>query len=181
METIHVRIKGLSPILMHAYPMVPIEAQEKLPPEQQAEIAAYRDPETKNLYIPGVALQRALISGATFSKGKGRGSLQKIAAACVFVSPERVPILQGGKPVKEYVIDARPVVVPATKGRVIRYRPRFDEWEAEFGIDYDPTLLTEAQLRRIVDDTGSRVGILDFRPEKKGPFGRFMVTGWNAA
>jgi len=30
-----------------------------------------------------------------------------------------------------------------------------------------------------VDDTGQRVGLLDFRPEKKGPFGRFVVTRWD--
>ncbi len=39
-------------------------------------------------------------------------------------------------------------------------------------------LLTESQVRTIVEDTGSRIGILDFRPEKKGSFGRFMITSW---
>jgi hypothetical protein len=29
-----------------------------------------------------------------------------------------------------------------------------------------------------VDDAGQRVGALDFRPEKKGAFGRFVVTHW---
>jgi len=33
-------------------------------------------------------------------------------------------------------------------------------------------------LRHIVDDAGSRVGLLDFRPERKGPFGRFIVIEW---
>ena len=78
----------------------------------------------------------------------------------------------------EYSIDARPVVVPATKGRIIRYRPRFDAWKLAFELFYDPQLLSKAELRQIVDDSGSRVGLLDFRPEKKGPFGRFSVTSW---
>lgn len=174
METITVEIKGLSPLLMHAFPMVPIEAIEKKTPEQQAELAAYRDPNTKGLYVPAVALQRCLINGATYSKGKGRGSLQKNAAACLLIGPtERLAL-----GVDTYVIDARPIVVPATKGRVMRYRPRLDAWGLTFTIDFDENLLTESQVRRIVDDSGSRVGLLDFRPERKGPFGRFIVTRW---
>lgn len=172
-KSVAVTIDGISPLLMHAYPLVPVEALEKRPAEEQAELAAYRDPDTGELYLPGIAVQRALVSGAAYSKGKGRASLQKVAAACIFVHPERI-----GLGTKRYEIDARPVVVPATRGRVIRYRPRLDKWRASFEISYDPTLLTEVQLRRIVDDTGSRVGLLDFRPERKGPFGRFHVVEW---
>lgn len=171
---IEVEIKGLSALLMHAFPMVPIEALEKKPIAEQAEYSAYRDPDTKGLYIPGIAIQRALVNGATFSKGKGRASLQKPVAACVMVTPERVSL---GK--EEYTIDTRPVVIPSTKGRVLRHRPRLDEWSVTFTLEYDDVLLTEIQMRRIVDDTGSRVGLLDFRPEKKGPFGRFSVVRWD--
>jgi hypothetical protein len=168
-----VTIKGISPLLMHAFPLQPMEALEKRPPEEQAEYAAYRDPDTGELYIPGINIQRSLVSAAAFSKGKGRASLQKTVAAVVFVSPERVPL-----GTKTYEIDARAVVVPATRGRVIRYRPRLDQWQCTFEITYDPTMLTEQQLRKVVDDAGSKVGLLDFRPEKKGPFGRFIVTEW---
>lgn len=170
---IQVSIRGISPLLMHAFPLRPIEALEKKPPEEQAELAAYRDPDTGELYIPAINIQRCLVSAAAYSKGRGRSTLQKPVAACVFVDPERV--LLG---TKEYSIDARAVVVPATRGRVVRYRPRLDNWECSFSLTYDPTLLTEAQLRKVVDDAGNWVGLLDFRPEKKGPFGRFMVVEW---
>lgn len=172
-KIIECSIKGKSPLIMHAYPLVPIEALEKKPIEEQAELAAYRDPEGR-LYIPAINLQRAFVSGATYSKGRGRASLQKPVAACVMVSPERL-ILDS----TEYEIDARPVVIPATKGRVMRFRPRFEQWSVSFEVEYDDTLITEDQLRRVIDDTGDRVGLLDFRPEKKGPFGRFFVTRWN--
>lgn len=173
MKTVEVTVKGMSALLMHQYPMQPIEAIEKKSPEEQAEIACYRDPETKMLYIPGTAVQRTLVNGAMFSKGKGRGSLARIAAATLLVTPERIDL-----GVKDYTIDARPVVVPATKGRVVRYRPRLDKWEGTFQIEYDENLLKEEQVRRIVDDSGKLVGFLDFRPEKKGPFGRFTVVHW---
>src|SRR5690348_3894027 len=110
---------------MHAFPMVPIEALEKKTPDEQAEFAAYRDNTNgKHLFVPGINLQRALIAAATYSKGKGRSSLQKQAAACLNVSPERLDL-----GVKEYAVDSRPVVVPATKGRVMRHRPRLDKWK----------------------------------------------------
>ncbi len=172
-EKVSVQIKGISPLLMHAYPLNPIEAIDKKPIEEQAEYSAYRDPEDGLLFIPGVNIQRCLIAAAVYQKGKNRASLQKVVAACVLIDPERCSL-----GVKDYEIDVRGVVVPATKGRILRYRPRLDNWSVEFDVTFDSDLLTESQMRRVIDDAGSRVGLLDFRPERKGPFGRFIVTEW---
>lgn len=173
-KTVQCEITSLSPLLMNAFPLVPLEAADKKSAEVQAEHAAYRNPKTKELYVPAVAIQRALIGGASYSKGKGRASLVKPAAACLLVSSGEYV----GLGVNKYVIDSRAVVIPATKGRVIRHRPRFDEWHLSFELQFDDSLLSEVQVRQIVDDTGKNVGLLDFRPEKKGPFGRFVVTAW---
>lgn len=172
-EEMKVEIKGISPLLQHSYPMVAVEGLEKKTIEEQAEFATYRDPDTNELYVPGINLQRALVAAAVYSKGKGRASLQKNAAACLLVSPERL-----GLGTKDYIIDSRPVVIPATKGRILRHRPRLDEWGLIFQLEYDDVLLRETEVRRIVDDAGSRVGLLDFRPERRGPFGRFIVIRW---
>jgi len=172
-KDVKVEIKGTSPLLMHSYPMVAVENIEKKTIEEQAELASYRDVTTKKLYVPGICLQRALIAAASFSKGKGRATLQKNTAAGVLISPEHLDL-----GIKTYEIDSRPVVVPATKGRVMRHRPRLNDWKLSFTLEYDENLLTSEQIRRIVDDCGSRVGILDFRPEKKGPFGKFSVVRW---
>lgn len=174
-KTVSTTIKGISPILMNAYPMVQDENISKRPMEDQAEYCAYRDKSTGRLYIPGMNIQRCLVAAATYSKGKGRASLQKPVAACVMVTPEYCDL-----GVTEYIIDSRRVVIPATKGSVIKHRPRLNDWSVSFNLEYDDDLLTEAQLRRVVDDAGLRVGLLDFRPEKKGPFGRFMVTLWKS-
>lgn len=172
-KEINCTIKGKTPLLMHAFPFVPLEAIEKKSPKEQAEYCVYRDQETQELYIPGTAIQRCLVSGATYSKGKGRSSLQKQVAACVMITPEVCSL-----GIKDYIIDSRPVVNPSTKGRIMRHRPRLNQWNVSFLIEYDDTLLKEEEVRKIVDDSGSRVGLLDFRPEKKGSFGRFMVTEW---
>ena len=99
--------------------------------------------------------------------------MSKPAAACLLVTPEYVDL-----GMTQYVIDSRAVVVPVTKGRIVRHRPRIDEWKVTFNLEWDDTLLSNDELRKIVDNTGARVGLLDFRPEKKGPFGRFIVTKW---
>ena len=41
-KSAEVRIKGVSALLMHRFPLEPIEAIEKKTREEQAEIAAYR-------------------------------------------------------------------------------------------------------------------------------------------
>ena len=173
MQSVRVRIKGISPLLMRHYPTVPIEALEKRSPEEQAEYAAYRDPDNGFLYVPAENVKRGLVGAAVYSKGKGRASLQKQSAACLQVSPERISLA-----VKEYIIDTRWAVVPITKGRVLRHRPRLNDWEIEFDLEWDETLLKETEVRRIVDDMGRRVGLLDYRPECKGPFGRCVVISW---
>lgn len=172
-HSIKCTIEGISPLLMNAFPMEPLpRGWEKLSPADQCINAEYRD-ESGELFVPGVAVQRCLINAAVYSKGKGRASLMKPVAASVMISPEHI-----GLGVKKYDIDSRPVVIAATKGRIIRHRPRFENWKISFEIEYDDELLSEAQVRQVVDDAGKRVGLLDFRPEKKGPFGRFMVTEW---
>lgn len=174
-QSVNCTIEGISPLLMNAFPLYDLErGWEKWDKDKQAAISEYRDPDTEKLYIPGVAVHRCLINAAVYSKGKGRATLQKPVAACVLITPERLCL-----GVKKYIIDSRAVVVPATKGRIIRHRPRLDTWKATFEIEYDEELLSATQIRQVVDDAGKRVGLLDFRPEKKGPFGRFIVTEWN--
>ena len=175
MANAKVTIEGTSALMMKRYAEVPIAGLEKKSPADQAEIASYRIPGSKELYIPGVAIQRALVGAAAFSKGKGRASLQKVAAACLIVQPEYV-----GLGTDEYKVDSRPVVMPATKGRVMRHRPRLDTWKVTFGLEWDEILMKEDEVKKIVEDMGKRVGLLEFRPSCKGPYGRSKIVKWES-
>jgi hypothetical protein len=168
-----VTIEGTSALLMKKYPTVPIEGFDKKEPQEQAELSAYRIPGSKELYIPGVAVQRALVKAATYSKGKGRASLQKVSAACLMVLPEYI-----GLGTDKFTLDSRPVVIPATKGRIMRHRPRIDKWRGSFGLEWDETLMSEEQVKKIVEDMGKRVGLLEFRPSCNGPYGRSKIVKW---
>jgi hypothetical protein len=173
-QKVMVSIKGLPPgLLMHRFPLEQIVGLEKKPADEQAEYSCYRNAETQELYIPGPALQQALVAAATYSKGKGRGSLQKVVAASVFVLDGALNLST-----KKYDVDSRAVVVPATGGRVVRHRPLIPKWETSFELMYDEVLMDEKQMRKVVDDAGSLCGLLDYRPNCKGPFGRFIITKW---
>lgn len=172
MKRIQIEIEGLQPgLLMHRYPMVKVENEQLLTPEEQAEISAYRKPDSKELYLPGNAVKQALVAAASYSKGRGKGTLSKIAAATFFVEPEYI-----GLGVQDYVIFSASVIIKATKGRIVRHRPHLPEWKAKFALLYDETKTSKEQIKKIVEDCGQLVGVLDFRPACKGPFGRFMVT-----
>jgi hypothetical protein len=157
--------------------MEPITAIEKRTKEEQAEISAYRIPEgfdnAGNLYVPGIAVQTACVNAGSYSKGKGRATLAKIVAACLFIDPEYLDLKT-----TKYAIDSRPVVIKATGGRIVRHRPRLNEWSVELTASYDDELLMVDQLRTVFNDMGTRVGLLDFRPAHKGPFGRCRVDLW---
>lgn len=173
-KKVNVTIEGTSPLLMHRFPLEEVRNFNKMTPEEQAEVAAYRaDGPDSSLVCPGVNIQRAVIAGAAYSKGKGRSTLAKPVAACVQVTPENVDL-----GVKTYVIDRRAVVNPTTKGRIVAHRPRLDAWSMSFVVEYNDDLLSASQLREVVENTGTMVGLLAFRPEKKGPFGRFTVSDW---
>jgi hypothetical protein len=70
------------------------------------------------------------------------------------------------------------VRIPATGGRIIRHRAVFNDWRLSFTLNLDATLLAPKMLREIVDAAGSRIGLGDFRPQTKGPFGKYVVTSW---
>lgn len=58
----------------------------------------------------------------------------------------------------------------------LRYRPEFQEgWECDLEIQYDTSNLQPADLVNLINRAGFGVGLLEWRPEKGGDFGRFKV------
>lgn len=56
--TVKITIKGSSPLLMNRFPLDQQESMSKKPPADQAEIAAYRESDSQELYVPGINIQR---------------------------------------------------------------------------------------------------------------------------
>lgn len=146
---------------------------------EQAERCAYRAPDS-TLYVPAQAFQRLLIESGKPHKQRGsRSSLRWVVPAAVIVVAEAIPLTDAaGKPLTDFEVDSRPVVIPATKGRIMRHRPKVEQWHASVPMEIDTDILPPAMIHQLLEEGGRRLGIGDYRPEKTGPYGRFAIVSW---
>ena len=145
-------------------------------PQEIAASKLYVDEQGK-VGIPQPNLLRCLVDGGAYHKlGKRQITTAKssLVYSCLDVVGTMLPL----KYKQPWVVDTRPIVIPSTGGRILAYRPRFDDWEISFEIELDETVIGVKLLRSIIDDAGQKIGLGDFRPSKKGPYGRFVVTHW---
>jgi hypothetical protein len=130
--------------------------------------------------IPQPNLLSSLVGGGQFHKaGKKQITTQKSSMlyACVDIEGVALDIIHK----QPWKVDTRPVRIPSTGGRILCHRPMFDDWRLEFTVHLDTSILSQSIFRLIVDDAGNRVGLGDYRPMTKGPYGRFHVVRWEVA
>lgn len=185
MRTFAVRIEGISPLLQHRFAEAsengdqsrPVVKANKTPREQAEEVCYRRD--DKSFFVPGTWIAGAMREAGTAHKLKGsRKSVKYVVPAGVTINEVDITLMNGTKKLKDFEVDSRPVVIPSTKGRIMRHRPRFDEWSLEFSIEVDESVIPADLTKQLLEEAGRRVGIGDFRPQRTGPFGRFTVTNW---
>lgn len=190
MKEIKLKITGLSPLLMHSDRMSnPLDAitkahkvltsKRKKTDEDHVAIAKsewmgslYHDPK-QGLFLPSQNVMSSIRGGAKLNK---LGTQFGRAALCL---EERLTLatqlpkdLNAAWEMGQFT-DARSVVVQ--RARLMRYRPRFDQWSTTITIHYAPDVLDKAQIIQAAENAGRLIGIGDFRPEKSGIFGRFQV------
>ena len=138
------------------------------------EARAYRKADGE-LYIPSRWIYNSLVRAFSSYKIKGaRGKRFTAAdvAGLLAIFPTEI-----GLGVKSYQVHESFVVIQ--RNRVIRYRPWLPEWQASFWMKIDQSFGTNLnKVRMALEDAGSRIGIGDYRPAKKGPFGRFIVESF---
>ena len=176
LKSIKCIIEGKTPLLMHN-PAVMQAPGTKKPGhhpsnEEYCELAAYWAGEGKKrqLAIPAEWIYRCILNAATSYK-VGKKFLSTLLAGTMKIEPNMIPLGTA-----KYEIDVRTVVIQGN--RIFRARPRLDEWSAEFRIVYDTRFVPKDTLKEVLVDAGIRIGIGDFRPQKKGWFGTFNVTDW---
>jgi len=190
MKTVDVTIEGVTSLIQHRFSeSAEVDLQKstrligatKRLPRDEAEQAAYRFPNGQ-LYHPGAAIARMLREAGANHKIKGSRRSAKFAVPSAVIVPDDAIALvcpETGKPLDDFEVDSRPVVIPATKGRIMRHRPRLDKWAMKFTLEIDDDLLPTDFVHQLLEEGGRKLGIGDFRPEKGGPFGRFQVTQWS--
>ena len=190
-KTIQITIEGITPLLMNRFTEEAQQGAEggtsvavrgdRGTPREQADPKVYRDTKGRPV-LPGPNFFSCLVEAGKFHKvGKskvttGRSSL---VPAALSVNEIDSPLLGADDKTAAWEVDSRPIVNPATKGRRLAHRPRFDVWRVSFSLDLDAGMFDPKFVRQLVDDAGARVGLGDFRPDRKGPFGKFKVVRWD--
>lgn len=186
---IKIEVTGESPLLCNKFTdamMLKVDggssaistAMDKGTPRDRASERLYLDSEGRPV-LPGPNLYRSIVDAGRFHKaGKEKITTMKssLVPAGVWLREIECPIVDGA-----WEPDIRAVVNPSTGGRMVACRPRFDRWLVRFTIDIDDKMFSSSIIRSLVDDAGQKIGVGDFRPARKGPFGRFKVTNWQQA
>jgi hypothetical protein len=183
MKTVEVEIRGVTPLLIHRFHEDAEQAKstrrmevQQRDPRQEATRNAYIAAEG-TFYFSAFSIPGAMGNAGANHKTRGsRKSLRWVVPSAVRMTSDVVTILNGTGPAKDFEVDSRPVTIPATKGRVMRHRPRWDQWGAKFDLLVDDNLLSIDMVQQLLTEAGQSIGIGDFRPEKRGPFGTFRVT-----
>lgn len=81
-------------------------------------------------------------------------------------------------PEKAWVDDMRRGRLPKDGTAVAIVRPRFDRWGFKVHITVDTSILTTDRVKELFIIAGRSVGLGDFRPSCRGPFGTFVVKRW---
>lgn len=187
MKTYTVEIRGLTPLLQNRF--TESNEQQKSTraavvsmkdPRKEAELAAHKLPSEDGFFIPSQAIFRLIRESASHHKIRGtRRSAKYSIPGAVRMPDEIIPIIdENGSNIQTFEIDARPVVIPATKGRIMKYRPRFNQWGAKFNICVNTDILDAEFIHQLIQEGGYANGLGDFRPQTSGPFGTFQVVSW---
>lgn len=134
---------------------------------------SFYEANSERVRIPSVNVKSSIVQGA---------KLHKLGSAfnrCVMILEDMVEVTHSGpKRPKDMwndksCVDARSVIV---RGRVMRYRPKLNDWSMQFDLLFDETMIDRAQIVTASENAGKYIGIGDYRPEKSGTFGRFSVA-----
>lgn len=187
MEQIRVSIEGTAPLMMHAdtfaNPLNPatkahkeLTGKRKKTDDDHLSIArsefiygAYWSKED-GFFIPGQNMDATLVAGAKLQK---LGTHWKRGA---LVLENRIKLTHEGPGTPDQLwdnpafVDCRGVKVGTSK--IMRYRPIFLRWSAEFTVVINPDVLDLQEARKAITDAGALIGVCEYRPR----FGRFSVS-----
>lgn len=163
------RIRGIAPLLQPRFavednPEDKVKRKQKVfSSKDDAEKSLYRDAKGKPAQ-PAIHIESAMIKAAGRFILEGKQSYRDVVKAGIFCEPKFIP-----HKIDKWVIDRQPEVV--NKARIMRSRPRFDEWELEFTMNIIDDRAQIKAIEDILTAAGMYCGIGDKRPR----YGRFEV------
>ena len=176
------KITGLSPLLCNNPASMGGRNEsgvgmKRIPtPEEEAKGKVYLDADG-SYYILSEAFRSSMIGKGGGASGRRIGKYTAISRCCagVFTVEPRATLLDAKtlKPIKHYKIDTRRAVVQ-NQG-VLRSRPMFENWAVRLPIEIDEDFITPNQVHDLLNMSGKVAGVGDFRPQRKGTFGRYIA------
>lgn len=189
-STIDFEIEGAAPLLMHngqladpmnrfSKEMKKVTGRKKKTEADYTELA--RIEFLGSLYlgsagepvIPGEVLEATIISGAKVTK---KGKVGKSA----LIVDGNFPLIYNGPKTTEGLLEDdnfRHVAgVKVGQARVMRTRPKFNQWKLKFTVHYLSSVLDAEEIVGFVEAAGQVAGLGDGRPR----FGRFNVLSSSA-
>lgn len=187
MKNLKVTWKGITPLIMHSCkcvnPLHPISIEMKRYTSKKKkteedliklsdlewEAGAYWHDEI-GLYIPAENVEATLVNGAKVNK-KGK-DIEKYCS----VTDLYIPFSYGENLTREQLIsnyeyrDTR--VMTVMRSKVMRTRPRFDQWQIVFNLMYDEDNIDIDTIINAMEYAGQYVGLCDSRPK----YGKFVST-----
>jgi hypothetical protein len=179
MKKFKVKIEGTSPLIMNR-PSVMIGdiSKDKKPFSNEAEEMAnsklYASPKGK-LYQPSTHVYGALIEAGKHKKvvGKGKSTYSKIVGYAVQIEPFEIE-----HEIQNWEIFSILAVNPNTKGRNLLHRPILKQWRLGFEVIFDDSEIAPSIMKELFEIAGKVAGLGDWRPAKKGYYGKFTVVEW---
>jgi hypothetical protein len=183
MKSFEFTITGISPILINRF-----KEQDEIPvtmkksnkkdygtPREQATATAYADKDGR-CWVPSSWVKGALATvSSDYKLPASRKSVKSVIGGAVLAAEEKI-YFNEKYILKNIEIDSRPVVIQ--RSRIMRHRARFETWALSTVLEIEESILEPENVHEMLTDAGRRAGIGDFRPNKGGPFGRFIVTRW---
>jgi hypothetical protein len=178
------RITGVSPLLINK----PGESFSELNPADDkpgvrpkpptpAEDAAARAYKLKDgqLYLPTEGFRKCILYAC---KGLriGKTGAATVLKGAVFPAELEARMIhpKTGKPITEYEVDVRRVVIG--KASIPRGRPILRQWATDLALEVDTEILPNLETLTMILNRGGKIcGVGDFRVEKDGTFGRFIA------
>lgn len=180
-ETAHIEIKGTAPLIVHAWTqkarmqMLDNMSGRKKAKEPKDPIAEYQG----SMYrfadgghgFPVLAFKAAAVSGARYFNG-------------VTMTQMRQAMFMQGDPANPVFVRLNcsephmreDTVRIGVSGSDIRYRAQYDEWSARIPVTYVPSVISIESILALID-AGGMGGVGEWRPEKNGSYGTFVVVG----
>lgn len=188
-----VKITGQTPLIYHkwdekAINMILDKQLKKAPkgrevrdPQREYESSFYYDA-NGNIAFPARNIKQAIVGSARFLNGVPMTTLR----GSIFILGDKdgfIPVLVNGKlqsktnVTKNKDLWMRQDMVTVGMGTAdIRFRGQLPDWTMTLMIDYDADILSPVQVLNLLSRAGKSQGLGEWRPEKNGDNGTFIVS-----